>query len=159
VQAIPAGFTPHFRKSPATDPWEPLYSRRSEGAVDLFFEVGAAHCNSRGILHGGVLAALCDNVMGLSLHAALGKAQSNIVTINLALDYIGSAKIGEAVLIAPRVLRAGGNIGFCDALASCGDQPIARANATFRVRISDAHPPPTDSVMNPVGLNPSISRT
>jgi uncharacterized protein (TIGR00369 family) len=150
VQAIPAGFTPHFRKSPVTDPWEPLYSRRGDRAVDLFFEVGAAHCNSRGILHGGVLAALCDNVMGLSLHAALGKAQANIITINLALDYIGSAKVGEAVLIVPRVLRAGGNIGFCDALASCGDQPIARANATFRVRISEVHPPSTDPVTQSV---------
>jgi uncharacterized protein (TIGR00369 family) len=138
LQSIPIGFQPHFRKSPATDPWEPLYSRRSDGAVDLFFEVRAAHCNSRGILHGGVLAALCDNVMGLSLSAALGNAQANIITINLTLDYIGSAKIGEAVLIVPRVLRAGGSIGFCDALASCRDKTIARANATFSVRISEA---------------------
>jgi len=104
------------------------------------------------MLHGGVLAALCDNVMGLSLHAALGKNHVNIITINLALDYIGSAKIGEAVLIVPRVLRAGGNIGFCDALASCGDRPIARANATFRVRISEAS---SDSV----GPDPNLMRT
>jgi hypothetical protein len=24
---IPEGFEPHFRKSPFTDPWEPLYPR------------------------------------------------------------------------------------------------------------------------------------
>ena len=25
---IPDGFEPHFRKSPLTDPWEPLYRRK-----------------------------------------------------------------------------------------------------------------------------------
>jgi uncharacterized protein (TIGR00369 family) len=137
VHAIPADFQPHFRKSPVTDAWEPLYSRRSDSSVDMFFEVRSAHCNSRGFLHGGVLAALCDNVMGLSLGAVLNKAHANIVTISLTLDYIGFAKIGDAVLIMPRVLRAGSSIGFCDALASCGDKSIARANATFSVRITE----------------------
>ena len=30
---IPAGFEPHFRKSPFTDPWEPLYSRKTDQGV------------------------------------------------------------------------------------------------------------------------------
>jgi acyl-coenzyme A thioesterase PaaI-like protein len=157
MKAIPAGFQAHFRKSPATDPWEPLYTRRSDRAIDLFVEVRAAHCNARGILHGGVLAALFDNVMGLSLHAVLGKNQTNIVTINLGLDYIGSAKIGDSLLILPRVLRAGGSIGFCDAFASCDDRPIARANATFRVRGSESPTPSSDSTLKPPGFEPGFS--
>jgi uncharacterized protein (TIGR00369 family) len=133
---LPSGFAPHFRKSPVTDPWEPLYSRRRGDAVDLLLEVSAAHCNSRGFLHGGVLAALCDNVMGLSLGAALNNANANIVTITLTLDYLGSAKAGDIILIEPRVIRAGGSIGVCDALAKCGDKIVVRANATFSVRIN-----------------------
>ncbi len=135
MPTIPADFQPHFRKSPVTDPWEPLYSRRRSDGIDLAFEVRDAHCNSRGFLHGGVLAALCDNVMGISLGAVLNKPNANIVTINLALDYVGSAEIGNAVLIEPRVIRAGGSIGFCDALVKCADKTIARANATFSIRI------------------------
>jgi uncharacterized protein (TIGR00369 family) len=138
MHAIPADFQPHFRKSPVTDCWEPLYSRRDENAVNLFFEVRSAHCNSRGLLHGGVLAALCDNAMGLSLGVVLNKTEINIITINLALDFLGSAKIGDSVIVKPRVLRAGSSIGFCDAVASCGDRSIARANATFSVRILEA---------------------
>ena len=131
---IPSDFQPHFRKSPVTDPWEPLFSRRRAGVVDLLFEVRDAHCNSRGFLHGGVLAALCDNVMGLSLGATLDNPKSNIVTVNLALDYLGSARIGEVIVIEPRVIRAGGSLGFCDALAKTGERVVARANATFSVR-------------------------
>jgi uncharacterized protein (TIGR00369 family) len=137
--AIPDDFEPHFRKSPVTAPWEPLYSRRRADGVDLAFEVQMAHCNSRGMLHGGVLAALCDNVMGLSLGTAL-RAEANIVTISLALDYVGSARVGDLVVIAPRVIRAGGSLGFCDALATSGDRTIARANASFSVRIADTKP-------------------
>jgi uncharacterized protein (TIGR00369 family) len=138
MNSIPTGFEPHFRKSPVTDPWEPLFSRRRHDGVNLFFEVRAAHCNSRGYLHGGVLAALCDNVMGLSLGAVLNNAKANIVTINLALDYLGSARIGDAVLVEPRVIRAGSAIGVCDALVKIGDKTIVRANATFSVRIIEA---------------------
>jgi uncharacterized protein (TIGR00369 family) len=137
MTAIPTGFEPHFRKGPVTNPWEPLYSRRTQGSIDFFFEVRVAHCNSRSTLHGGVLATLCDNAMGLSLVALLDHSSINVVTINLTLDYIRAANLGDAVFILPRVLRAGGSIGFCDALASCGDQPIARASATFSVRSID----------------------
>jgi uncharacterized protein (TIGR00369 family) len=137
MATIPAEFEPHFRKSPVTAPWEPLYSRRRADGVDLAFEVQPAHCNSRGLLHGGVLAALCDNVMGLSL-ATMLRGEANIVTISLALDYLDSARIGDLVIIVPRVVRAGGSLGFCDALATSGDRPIARANASFSIRILDA---------------------
>jgi uncharacterized protein (TIGR00369 family) len=137
---IPADFQTHFRKSPVTDPWEPLYSRRRPDGVDLLFEVCDSHCNSRGFLHGGVLAALCDNVMGLSLGSVLNNASANIVTITLTLDYLGSAKVGDVILIEPRVVRAGGNIGVCDALARSGDKIIVRANATFSVRVVSASP-------------------
>ncbi len=67
MTTIPEGFAPHFRKSPVTDPWEPLYSRLVEGTVQIGFHAAAAHCNSRGFVHGGVIAALADNALGLSV--------------------------------------------------------------------------------------------
>jgi uncharacterized protein (TIGR00369 family) len=131
-------FQPHFRKSPVTDPWEPLLSRRRDGGIDLAFEVRPAHCNSRGFLHGGVLASLCDNFMGLSVGALLDNPKANIVTANLAIDYVGSAKVGDWITVEPRVLRAGGSLAFSDAIVKNGERCIARANATFSVRVSDA---------------------
>ena len=104
---IPPDFQPHFRKSPVTDPWEPLYSRQRLDGVDLLFEVRPPHCNSRGFLHGGVLSSLCDNVMGLSLGRVLNNAKANIVTLTLTLDYLASAKADDVIVIEPRVIRAG----------------------------------------------------
>ncbi len=40
---IPEGFEPHFRKSPLTDPWEPLYSKRTDKAVIIGLRLATAH--------------------------------------------------------------------------------------------------------------------
>jgi acyl-coenzyme A thioesterase PaaI-like protein len=66
VSTAPEGFAPHFRKSPVTEPWEPLYSKTSADGVEIGLTIAPEHCNSRGFLHGGVIAALADNAMGLS---------------------------------------------------------------------------------------------
>ena len=127
---IPEGFLPHDRKSPVTDAWEPLFARRSERAVQLGLRVSSAHCNARGFLHGGVIASLADNAMGLSLALATG---TGAVTVNLTLDYVQSAHPGQWLQVEPRVIRAGGKLGFVDALVTADGETIARANATFRI--------------------------
>jgi uncharacterized protein (TIGR00369 family) len=138
---IPAGFAPHFRKSPLTDPWEPLFSRKREGGIDIGFVVREPHCNARHFLHGGMLAAMCDNAMGLSLAVALGGgAGLSIVTLNLAVDYVGGGKLGQFVQVEPRVIRPGRTIGFCDALVTADGSVIARANACFRVQNHEPNP-------------------
>jgi uncharacterized protein (TIGR00369 family) len=136
---IPEGFAPHFRKSPVTDPWEPLYSRRVDGRVEIGLVLAAGHCNSRGLVHGGVIAALADNAMGLSFHEArtlaLGDAEAkgSAVTVSLSIDFLATARIGDWLQITPRVLKFAGSTGFVDALVTAGDQTVARASAVFRV--------------------------
>ena len=59
--APPPGFARHFRQSPLTDPWEPLWSMRDGEAFVLALEIAAPHTNARGMAHGGLIAALADN--------------------------------------------------------------------------------------------------
>ena len=129
---IPAGFEPHFRKSPLTDPWEPLYSRRTERAVHMGLRLAKPHTNSRGLIHGGLIAALSDNAMGYSCAQAMGWNFS-LVTIGLAVDFIGTAKVGQWLAIETEVIRTGSTICFAQSLIKADDVVIARANATFRV--------------------------
>jgi acyl-coenzyme A thioesterase PaaI-like protein len=136
-EQIPEGYSRHFRSSPLTDPWEPLYSKAANGAILLALRIRKAHCNSRGFAHGGLISALADNAMGLSLSEALGdlhkERPSGLVTIALALDFLGAGRIDQWLEVAPRVLRAGGSLGFVDCLVRADDQPVARGNATFRI--------------------------
>lgn len=131
---VPAGFEPHFRKSPMTDPWEPLYSRHLENTVQMGLRLAKAHTNSRGLIHGGLIASLSDNAMGYACAQAMGwDTSKSLVTISLAVDFIGSAEIGQWLAIEPDVIRTGSTICFVQSLIKADGVVIARANGTFRV--------------------------
>jgi uncharacterized protein (TIGR00369 family) len=129
---IPTGFEPHFRKSPFTDPWEPLYSRRTEKAVMIGLRLAEPHTNSRGLIHGGLIASLADNAMGYSCAQAMGWT-SSLLTVSLAVDYIGTARIGQWLAVECDVIKTGSTICFAQSLIKADDMAIARANGTFRV--------------------------
>ena len=129
---IPEGFQPHFRRSPLTDPWEPLYSRRTDKAVIIGLRLAKPHTNGRGLIHGGLIAALADNAMGYSCAQQMGGAAS-LVTIGLAVDFVGSAKVGQWLAVESDVIRTGSTICFAQSLVKADNIVIARANATFRV--------------------------
>ncbi len=131
-QEIPDGFEPHFRKSPLTDPWEPLYSKRTDKAVIFGLRLAKPHTNARGLIHGGLIAALSDNAMGYSC-AHLMDNKFSLVTIGLAVDFVGSADVGQWLAIETDVIKTGSTICFAQCLAKADDVIIARANGTFRV--------------------------
>ena len=134
---VPAGFERHDRKSPLTEPWEPLYRRVSGDIVILGLRAGPAHTNSRGFVHGGLISALADNAMGLSaVAAARAEGTSEIkgaVTVSLNLDFLDSARIGQWLTIEPVVLRHGRTLAFTECHVRADGQLVARASATFRL--------------------------
>ncbi|ATQ44941.1 thioesterase [Caulobacter mirabilis] len=132
MTAVPEGFTPHARKSPVTDAWEPLFSRRTDDALQLGLRVAEAHTNSRGFAHGGLISALADNAMGLSCGLGIAKA-GGLVTVNLALDFLAIARIGQWLQVEPTVVKRGKNLCFASALVTADGVPCARANATFQI--------------------------
>ena len=132
TENIPEGFEPHFRKSPFTDPWEPLYSKKTDKAVIMGLRLAKPHTNARGLIHGGLIAALADNAMGYSCAHQMGSAAS-LVTISLAVDFVGSAQLGQWLAVEPEVIKTGSTICFAQSLIKADDVVIARADATFRV--------------------------
>jgi uncharacterized protein (TIGR00369 family) len=129
---IPEGFERHFRQSPLTDPWEPLYSKRTDRAVIIALRLRKPHTNGRGLIHGGLIATLADNAMGHSCAHVMAGA-SSLVTIGLAVDFVGTAQIGQWLAVEPEVIRTGRTICFAQSLVKADDVVIARANGTFRV--------------------------
>jgi uncharacterized protein (TIGR00369 family) len=129
---IPEGFAPFSRRSPLTEPWQPLYAKTTDKAVILGLRLAKPHTNGRGLIHGGLIAALSDNAMGYSCAHRMGNV-SSLVTIGLAVDFVGSANIGQWLAIESDVIKTGSTICFAQCLVIADDAVIARANATFRV--------------------------
>ncbi len=128
---LPPGFAPHFRHSPLTDPWEPLYSKRSGQAIVLAVKLAQAHTNARGFAHGGLITALADNAMGLSCGMQFAEPRS-LVTVNLSIDFLGVARIGQWLLFETSFTKVGGTLCFAQAFVTADGVACARANATFR---------------------------
>ena len=94
------------------------------------------HCNSRGLVHGAFLAGLADNATGLSCLAVLrskGREVGGLLTVNLAIDYVGMASVGEWIATDTDVIKAGRTLCVASCLVATQARTIARVNATFQV--------------------------
>lgn len=134
--ALPEGYSFLTRTSPMTTPWAPIYRKVMARQVFLGVQLREVHCNSRGLVHGGFIAALADNTMGYTCGAALaddGRTIRSLVTINLGVDYLGAAGLGQWMSWEPVMLKATGTMAFCEAIVKADGEPIARANATFKI--------------------------
>lgn len=131
---VPPGFAPHPRRSPVTEPWEPIYFRTTPDAYILGLRLAKAHTNSRGLVHGGLIAALADNAMGLSCGLKTNRDEvQGLVTVNLSVDYLGSATVGQWLQIETTFVKSGGSISFAQCFVTADGEPCARANATFKM--------------------------
>jgi uncharacterized protein (TIGR00369 family) len=126
------GFGPLSRKSPLTEPWEPIYAKKTERALIIGLRLAKPHTNGRGLIHGGLITALADNAMGYSCAQATNWTTS-FVTVSLSIDFVGSAEIGQWCSIESDVIKTGKTICFAQCLIKADGVVIARASGTFRV--------------------------
>ena len=133
----PSGFEPHFRKSPMTEPWEPLYSKRLPDRIVLGLQARQPHTNSRGLIHGRLIAALADNAMGLSCVRVMAgegrKPEGGLVTVSMATDFVGAAKLGQWLEFDTQYVKTGRTLCFAQAFVTADGEVIGRADARFRV--------------------------
>jgi uncharacterized protein (TIGR00369 family) len=118
-----------------------LFACKSDDRIVLGLTVGAPHTNSRGFLHGGLIAALADNAMGLSCGQVMrreGLQAGGLVTVSLAVDYMGRAAIGDWLAFETDFVRTGRSLCFAGAAVTANGEPIARAHATFKVQASSS---------------------
>lgn len=85
-----------------------------------------------GILAGGAISALLDNVCGSAIIARTMKAAS-FATLDLRIDYMKPAKPGEDVYARAECYKLTRRVAFVRGIAyqDSDDNPIANAAATF----------------------------
>ena len=130
----PEGFHRHQHSSPLTDPWEPLYVARGETGPDLGLYLRREHTNRRGMAHGGLIAALADNTMGMACHVAAkarGFEPGSLVTASMQVDYFGRAELGQWIVFAPTFIKLGKTLSFASLQVTADGKPIAKASAVF----------------------------
>ena len=132
MKDAPAGFEPLFRTSPYLDLLGPIYSARGETGLVLGLWAEGKHCNARDVVHGGVFSSIADVALGYSAAFATDEPKP-LVTVNLTLDYAGSAKRGDWIEIRTDVQRVGSRMAYANGYFVVGEKRIVRASAVFTV--------------------------
>ena len=132
MNAVPEGWRQIPRLSPFNALVGPLYERRGAGELSIGLRIEEKHVNSRGICHGGALATLADLALGYAMQSHLeGEKAGGFVTVQLSIDYAGSAKIGDWIESDVRIQRIGARLAFADCYLVADGVRIVRASAIF----------------------------
>jgi uncharacterized protein (TIGR00369 family) len=93
------------------------------------------HTNSRGTVHGGVLATLGDIALGYAM-AFSTEPPTRATTASLSIDYIASARTGDWIEAHIERQKIGRRLAFANAYLCVGETQIARVSTVFAV---DSH--------------------
>lgn len=92
----------------------------------------AEHCNERGTIHGGFLAALLDTSTGLAVHSALADGVA-APHFDLTIQYLRPAVPGTLLSCTARTTRVGRRVVASEAEVFQDGKLIARAIGSHAV--------------------------
>jgi uncharacterized protein (TIGR00369 family) len=83
------------------------------GEVELEFVVTPKLTNPAGVLHGGIQCAILDEVVGMT--GASLEMDKFLYAIDLKVDYIRKARLGQTLSVKGKIIKLGRNIVNCTA--------------------------------------------
>jgi uncharacterized protein (TIGR00369 family) len=109
----------------------PFYFRfDAKGRGTSAFRAEPRHMNGGGFMHGGCLLTFADSAIFAIARPEL--TGHHAVTMNLAGDFLDSARVGELIEARGEVTRAGGKTIFVRGLATADGRPVLSFTAIIR---------------------------
>ena len=90
--------------------------------------------NPVGTLHGGVASAIMDDMAGMLVYS-LGYPNAH-TSVNLAVDFLHNARVGDVLTATAEVIRAGKNIVHAEVRIRAADGRIVAKCATNLIQTS-----------------------
>lgn len=111
---------------------EPVRTRKHEAWVKLPYDPRFIGNPETGVIHGGVMTTLLDNVCATSVLAAIGVLKP-VATLDLRIDYMRPAAPGKDIVAHGSCYKVGKLIAFTRGIAyhDAPEEPIATAAAAF----------------------------
>lgn len=126
---MPPGFLPcpigdgDFGRAQGQLYWSPEKNR-------FAFRVANRHRNENGVVHGGMLMTLADQVLGLTVVRALG--MNPAATVSLNCDFIDGARPGDLIEGAAEVTRITRSVVFVQGALFCGERRLLSASGLWK---------------------------
>ena len=146
MTAIPEPFAPLNSNSPFNRMVGPFYACLRDEQIVIGVRLDDQHCNNSGRLHGAMVCAIFDAVLGHNVGLQLLKDNGEditpyatgvpggpLVTTSLSTDYMGTAQVGEWLEATATTQSAGKSSVFGNAELFAQNKRIAKASGIFRV--------------------------
>lgn len=109
------------------------------GLIKVSYTVTAEMCNPARILHGGVASMMIDDVIGMGNFVA--GSEYLMTSINLNVDFLSAAQIGEKVEVSAKLVRSGSNLNHWEAvIIKDSGKLVAKASSNMiktHIKLSD----------------------
>lgn len=82
--------------------------------IKVAYTVRPDMCNPGRILHGGIASLMLDDVIGMGNFVA--GSEYLMTSINLNVDFLSAAQIGETLEVTAKLIRSGSNLNHWEAI-------------------------------------------
>ena len=139
------GVTPYdpLAYDPLADGWKVLpergfpvhvgtfLSKKFGDAYRLGFVAEERHANVGGVVHGGMLMTFIDDMLGLTVHMAVGRRP--VSTIQLNNRFVSPARPGDFVVCVPEVQRITRSVVFIRGDLFVGERLVLSADGVWKI--------------------------
>lgn len=126
----PEGYVFSDARGPFTSHNGPFFHKVTEEGFWHGFRAHTHHLNGHGIVHGGLLMAFADGLMGT---AVWRETKTRAVTMRMTSDLLDMVRPGEWVEGTARVVRAARSVAFVEAEVFSGRRKVLAATGVFKL--------------------------
>jgi acyl-coenzyme A thioesterase PaaI-like protein len=110
------------------------FRRLDGGGVETLYSVPAGYAGAPGVVHGGIQAAILDEVLGFAVHDATGFDESiNVVTVDFRLRYRRPVGTQTELRVVGRHLRSDGRDYYVEGdILGAEGEVLTHAEARWR---------------------------
>lgn len=132
--ACPPGYD---EAAPLVDPFEAFIfqtfqRRNADGTLTLALPTDERHHNTRGVVHGGLLMAFADSVLGVAAFNVCAPG-TWCVTVSQSSSFLRGVKAGELIEVTPVVTRATRSMIFTRGEFLVGGEAVFQASSVWKI--------------------------
>ncbi|MDF2902275.1 MAG: PaaI family thioesterase [Phenylobacterium sp.] len=131
VPEPPEGFVESTGRGAFSGHNGPYFHRAEMGELtEQAFYALPRHANGLGLVHGGMLSAFLDGLMGATVFRA---TRQTAVTIHLSIDFLHMGRVGDWVMGEGKITRVTKDVAFVEARAHVRGVDVVRATGVFKL--------------------------
>ena len=115
------------------DPFEnhsgPFFWAERDGIQHFALRTEARHCNSHGIVHGGLMMTMIDLTMNINAKSA---PDERFVTVSMNSEFVASATAGDLIEARADLVRRTRSLAFVRGQVNCGERTLLTASAVLK---------------------------